>query len=245
MKLGETDSSGRRSPIPTGETFDMDCETLILAIGESCIVEDLPSFLQTERKVVDTDDLGRTSASKCFAGGDIIDIPHTVTHAIGSGKRAVVAIDRYLRGTEDGEEAAEPFKWGETGNFCLAGLHELSLFPRRNPMLEVVAYSDLNPFYFDHRSRTTAHVLPAKERIKSFEVVVSSPTEEEALWEAKRCFNCGSCTDCGNCFIFCPDCSIKKDADGHGYLVDLDYCKGCGICVQECPRGAMKMESME
>jgi NADPH-dependent glutamate synthase beta subunit-like oxidoreductase/Pyruvate/2-oxoacid:ferredoxin oxidoreductase delta subunit len=245
MKLGEPDSTGRRSPLPTGETLDMDCETLILAIGESCIVEDLPSFLQTESKVVDTDDLGRTSASKCFACGDIIDIPHTVTHAIGSGKRAVVAIDRYLRGTEDGEEAAEPFKWGETGNFCLAGLDGLSLFPRRNPMLEVVAYSDLNSFYFDHRSRTTRHVLPAKERIKSFEEVVSSPTEEEALWEAKRCFNCGSCTDCGNCFIFCPDCSIKKDADGHGYLVDLDYCKGCGICVQECPRGAMKMESME
>ena len=220
MSLGTEDNSGRRRPEPTGETFDLDCQTVILAIGESLKVEDLPSSLICDGNLVKADVFGRTNKAGFFAGGDIIDIPRTVTHAIGSGRRAAAAIDGFLKGMERDKD----------------GLNQTS---------ELADYNSLNSFYFDHRSRTKAHIVTADKRISSFKEVVSSPSEEEAVYEAGRCFNCGSCTECGNCYIFCPDFSIKKDPDGYGYIVDLDYCKGCGICVQECPRGAMKMEFME
>lgn len=47
------------------------------------------------------------------------------------------------------------------------------------------------------------------------------------------------CIDCGNCWIFCPDSCIRKTGDK--YEVDLDYCKGCGICTNECPTKAIEM----
>jgi 2-oxoacid:acceptor oxidoreductase delta subunit (pyruvate/2-ketoisovalerate family) len=45
---------------------------------------------------------------------------------------------------------------------------------------------------------------------------------------------------CGNCFVYCPDAAIAQRGDW-GFEIDLDYCKGCGVCVQECPRSAMSM----
>jgi NADPH-dependent glutamate synthase beta subunit-like oxidoreductase len=245
MRLGDRDASGRRKPMPTGEIENLECETVILAIGESCKVEDLPPTLNCVGNTLKTDALGRTDLSKWFAGGDIVDIPHTVTHAIGSGKRAAIAIDRFLLETETGDAALEPLRWGETGNVCISGFDNPSLFPRRNPNSAVVAYSDLNAFYFDRRPGMTKRIPAGEKRIDGFDEVVGSPTEDEVIYEAARCFSCGSCTECGNCFLFCPDCSIKKDPEEFGYVVDLDYCKGCGICVHECPRGAMKMEFME
>ena len=57
--------------------------------------------------------------------------------------------------------------------------------------------------------------------------------------EAGRCFSCGQCTQCDTCLIYCPDGVITRSADG--YRIDADYCKGCGMCVAECPRSAMEM----
>jgi 2-oxoacid:acceptor oxidoreductase gamma subunit (pyruvate/2-ketoisovalerate family) len=57
--------------------------------------------------------------------------------------------------------------------------------------------------------------------------------------EAERCFSCGRCTNCDTCLVYCPDGIIFRD--GTGYRIDREYCKGCGICVAECPRRAMEM----
>lgn len=57
--------------------------------------------------------------------------------------------------------------------------------------------------------------------------------------EADRCFSCGRCTHCDTCLVFCPDGIIFRD--GENYAIDRAYCKGCGICVAECPRRAMEM----
>jgi Pyruvate/2-oxoacid:ferredoxin oxidoreductase delta subunit len=189
--------------------------------------------------------MGKTTHSRFFAGGDIVDIPHTVTHAIGSGKRAAVAIDRFLKGIKGEEDSLDQFKWGDSGNINLARLKGTSLFRRRNPTLDVIDYRDMNPFYFDNRPRMKIRRVPLKERLEGFQEVIESPSQEELVSEAGRCFNCGSCTECGNCYIFCPENSIKRDPEGYGYIIDMDYCKGCGICVHECPRGAMRMKFME
>ena len=62
----------------------------------------------------------------------------------------------------------------------------------------------------------------------------------ETLAEAARCFSCGRCTLCDNCLEFCPDMAVRRA--GGGYAIALEYCKGCGLCVQECPTGAIAMQ---
>jgi Pyruvate/2-oxoacid:ferredoxin oxidoreductase delta subunit len=57
--------------------------------------------------------------------------------------------------------------------------------------------------------------------------------------EAARCFSCGTCTECDTCLLYCPEGVIHRMAGG--YRVDDAYCKGCGMCVAECPRRAMEM----
>ena len=245
MALGKEDDSGRRKPVPTGGFSDIECDGMILAIGEGTRADDLPPFISHKRGVVETDDMGQTINSKVFAGGDIIAIPHTVTHAIGSGKRAAIAIARFLEGKGCEEASINQFRWGEKGNVSLGRLNGTALFLRRNPSLEVIDYENMNPFYFDHRPRIKIDRITPRKRLKGFQEVITSPSEQEAVSEARRCFICGSCTECGNCYIFCPDSAIKSDPGGYGYLSDMDYCKGCGICVNECPRGAMKMKFME
>jgi 2-oxoacid:acceptor oxidoreductase delta subunit (pyruvate/2-ketoisovalerate family) len=66
--------------------------------------------------------------------------------------------------------------------------------------------------------------------------------ETNALFEARRCLSCGTCFACDNCFGVCPDNAvIKIGAGAYDYEIDLDFCKGCGICVRECPAGALRM----
>lgn len=62
----------------------------------------------------------------------------------------------------------------------------------------------------------------------------------DALTEAARCFSCGRCTLCDNCFQVCPDMAVRRVAGG--YEIALEYCKGCGLCVAECPTGSIAMQ---
>ena len=67
---------------------------------------------------------------------------------------------------------------------------------------------------------------------------------ERALQEAERCLSCGTCNLCLQCVSYCPDASIRPDGEKVAVAVDLDHCKGCGICAYECPRGVITMEDM-
>jgi NADPH-dependent glutamate synthase beta subunit-like oxidoreductase/Pyruvate/2-oxoacid:ferredoxin oxidoreductase delta subunit len=64
--------------------------------------------------------------------------------------------------------------------------------------------------------------------------------EAQAIQEANRCFSCGVCYSCNNCYNFCPDMAVIKSQNG--YQINLDYCKGCGICANECPCGSLRMD---
>jgi Pyruvate/2-oxoacid:ferredoxin oxidoreductase delta subunit len=67
---------------------------------------------------------------------------------------------------------------------------------------------------------------------------------EWAMQEAERCLSCGNCNLCLQCVSYCPDASIRPDVEKGTVAVDLDHCKGCGICAYECPRGVITMEDM-
>jgi formate hydrogenlyase subunit 6/NADH:ubiquinone oxidoreductase subunit I len=55
--------------------------------------------------------------------------------------------------------------------------------------------------------------------------------------------SCGVCNGCDNCYIVCPDVSVERDSRDNGhYSIRLKYCKGCLVCVQECPTGCLEKE---
>jgi 2-oxoacid:acceptor oxidoreductase delta subunit (pyruvate/2-ketoisovalerate family) len=83
--------------------------------------------------------------------------------------------------------------------------------------------------------------LDLARRASTFDEVVGGLDASTALFEARRCLSCGNCFECDNCFGMCPDNAVIKLGPGDRYRIDLDYCKGCGICAAECPVGAIDM----
>lgn len=67
--------------------------------------------------------------------------------------------------------------------------------------------------------------------------------EERARYEAARCLSCGRCNLCQECVLFCPDACLGLAESRDAVEVDLEHCKGCGVCAQECPRGVISMEA--
>jgi glutamate synthase (NADPH/NADH) small chain len=103
MQLGEPDASGRRRPIKIpGSEFRVDCQNVLIAIGQSpnpLVPMTTPNLKTTKEGTIAVDEEGRTSKKGVFAGGDIASGAATVILAMGDGKRAAKAMHRYL--TED------------------------------------------------------------------------------------------------------------------------------------------------
>lgn len=101
MELGEPDETGRRRPIPIeGSDFTTELDTIILAIGETPDLSFLPEEIEvSEENTILVDPVTmETNLPGVFAGGDVVSGPATVIEAIVAGKRAVLSIDRYLKG---------------------------------------------------------------------------------------------------------------------------------------------------
>ena len=105
-----------------------------------------------------------------------------------------------------------------------------------------MSFADINTFYFPPAERSERNKLDARKRSAGFSEIRLGLAVEQALAQSERCFSCGSCTECDNCFYFCPDMAIVKDPSSPLHYRVLDqYCKGCGTCLAECPRGAMSL----
>lgn len=100
-ELGALDSSGRRRPVPIkGSEYIMPVDTMILAIGQGpnpLLINRIEGLKLNENGNVIADEDGRTSVEGIFAGGDIVTGAATVILAMGAGKKAARAIDRYLK----------------------------------------------------------------------------------------------------------------------------------------------------
>ena len=168
--------------------------------------------LEVRDALLKIDSFGATSAAGVWAGGDLASMARFVTEAIGMGERAALAIDRRFAGND-----APP-------------LTEEAL----------VALDDINLHYHPMAVRPVERRLPAAARQAHSGEVQLGLAIEQALAETARCFSCGTCTHCDNCITYCPDVAVQHV--GAGYAVLTDYCKGCGLCVKECPTGSMTMQ---
>jgi len=252
MQPGPPDESGRRRPVRRqGAQYDISADSVLTAIGEAPEFNYMSDQVKTDKGVVTVDNGLKVTADKgratgIFAGGDIIDIPHTVVHAVAAGKRAAIAMDCDRKG-EDYNKVLPQITVGNGSAVSFSkymGWQPVN--PVRRDLRQVVGHESIIYDYFQKTPAAAKKIQSSVERKKSFKAYSPGFSEDEAGREAARCLHCGRCTECNNCLIFCPDMSVLKQDNGiFGYSFDYDYCKGCGICFTECPRHAITMVEEE
>jgi 2-oxoacid:acceptor oxidoreductase delta subunit (pyruvate/2-ketoisovalerate family) len=213
MELGKPDESGRRRPVPKpGAFFTVKADNMLIAAGELPDTKIVEPLVEIKNGLIVADDYGRTSNKSFFAGGDIVTGAATVVDAVARGHAAADLIHAELSG----------------GVF--------------NPVehKKIVTIADLNTAYFIHQRRVGMTSMAKTQAVGSFDEVNKGLTEQQLRKELGRCFSCGVCNSCDNCWVFCPDVAISRE--GGVYSIDYDYCKGCLICVEECPRSAISTE---
>jgi NADPH-dependent glutamate synthase beta subunit-like oxidoreductase len=208
----ELDAEGKARP--TGEFETLEADSVVLALGQDVdlgLLEGIPG-LELDNGLVKVGPDMMTGHPGIFAGGDMVPAERTVTVAIGHGKQASRHIDAWLAGRR--HEPPPP--------------HELATFDK------------LNTWYYSDAPKTVAPTLDLVRRQSTFDEVHGSLDEKTAGYEARRCLSCGNCFECDNCYGVCPDNAVIKLGPGRRYEFNYDYCKGCGLCVSECPCGAIK-----
>jgi formate dehydrogenase major subunit len=232
MKLGEPDSSGRRSPIPVeGSEFDVECSTIIAAIGQDCDLDCLDGNqlgvinISKFRTISIDERTFATNLSSVFAGGDIATGPAAAIDAIGAGRKAADVIDGFLR---DSVTRSAPMEFLSKRS----GFGKLPAeFLQHIPKLE----------------RSTMKKEDANVRASNFKEVdlgIDTPT---VTMETLRCLTCG----CADVFT----CKLKQYASEYGaeqqrfsgkvkkypvddrnpYItLDPNKCVLCGLCVRTC-----------
>ena len=217
MELSEPDEGGRPRPVPTGETFVVECDHVVTAIGQMAAVgaDELPDVkvdrwggIQAARE-----DAG-TGNPFWFAGGDAVSGASSVADALQWGKYAAYGIDKTL--AEDPDKVV------------------IEHWRDREQLLGESRYAPL-----DVPTEARRHVpkREPQEAVGDFEEVDGVFTEAEAQAEARRCLACGYCAVCRNCLdnFGCP---AFYQEDGRIQINPI-LCDGCGTCVQVCPNGAI------
>ena len=207
------------TPIVASE-FSLAADALIPSIGQDPDLAPVHGVLEADGALLKVDRQQATSLEHVYAGGDVASMARFVTEAIGMGRRAACEIDLALR--QSAEVSTEV-----SADVCAT---------EPEPIVDLAA---INTHYHPRRARTIERRLEIARRFDTADEVQIGFDVEEALAETARCFSCGTCILCDNCVDYCPDLAVKREADG--YVVLADYCKGCGLCVKECPTGSMKM----
>lgn len=203
-------------PQPTGEIEEIAGDTVVLALGQDVdysMVDTLPG-VQIVNGVIQVNEHMMTGFPGVFAGGDMVPATRSVTVGIGHGKVAARNIAAWM---DSAPASSDP---GRTS----------------------AEFDHLNPWYYSDAPHAVRPRLDAVRRVSDFEEVVGGLDSGTALYEARRCLSCGNCFGCDNCYGVCPDNAVLKIDGAHGYAIDYDYCKGCGLCAAECPCGAIAME---
>jgi ferredoxin len=235
-KLVAMEGQDRKYPKPIeGSEFLMEADVIICAIGQRVDAECMQSVAEldwTRRKTIHANMATQeTSVPGVFAAGDAVTGPATVIEAIGGGKRAAQAIDRYLEGIPQPKMPPVPTRRGRIDYLEVTASQKMTLKRPHMPLLNV------------DRRRTT------------FQQVELGYTEEMVKSEARRCLRCDICLRCGKCVEICRD-KMGVDALQMGYFdfdhpvqtdfrVTAERCIACGACAANCPTGAMHIEDVD
>ena len=223
MELGEPDASGRRRPVPIeGKTEEIAVDSVIMAIGQKLVAEDVNELELNSRGNIEADeDFFTTNIDGVFAIGDATNKGASIAiEAIGEADRCVKAVDAYLNG-----EALDT---------------RVPYISKRNE--DTIDYSDR-----EKQSRITSKVLPAEYRNKNFEEVSLGLSMEEAVNEANRCLECG-CREYFKCRLlnvaqrydikperFAGEMPQKYTHDDNAFIErNTAKCILCGLCVRAC-----------
>jgi NADPH-dependent glutamate synthase beta subunit-like oxidoreductase/ferredoxin len=231
-ELGQPDERGRRRPVAIeGSDHLLAVDAVIAAIGQTIENDGLMSLkeLKWSRRgtIVANNITLETSVPGVFAAGDAVSGPATVVEAIGAGKKAAEAIDRYLHGIPQPEMPPVPVR------------------RRRLECIEVPASTKMI------LNRPQMPLLNTDRRRITFQQVELGYPENMVREEARRCLRCDICRRCGHCVEICRD-GMGVNALQLGYLnfdhptaSDLrstaERCIACGACAANCPNEAMVM----
>ncbi len=219
MELGEPDESGRRRPREIADSdFPLDCDRVILALGQS---PDLSVFPEGTEVREDGQLLGLLE-TPVFAVGDLATREGTVAAAIGNGRRSALHIHEALSGellttSERADDARPVDVWRD----------------------EVIHADAIKMHLFERQAQADGESLLPRERISSFDEIHQGLDDTR---EAKRCLSCGVCNECDLCVTYCPEGVLKRV--GHEFVFDYSFCKGCGVCAVECPRNVIFMSHL-
>lgn len=221
-----------------GETILLPADTVISAVGlmpDLGFIEDRDRYRFSPKGALTIDPATfATPVTGVFAAGDAASGgPATVAQAIGGGRRAAMAIDRYLRN--------KPATTSETVTIDSTG----ELVRQASPPLpqpHVVSYEEI--CNVDHYEKMARHDQPPLRDPNSRPPLAETHAglaESQAVAEAGRCMHCGHCTACGSCVESCPGLILELTAQGPRVAYP-EECWHCGCCRIACPSGAVSFE---
>jgi NADPH-dependent glutamate synthase beta subunit-like oxidoreductase len=222
------DSAGKFNPSYDEDfTFKMDANHIILAIGQAADLgfAELMKDINTTGGRIAVEETGlATGVEGIFAGGDVVSGPDSIIGAIGHGRKAAAAIDKYFGGNGNIDEV-------------LAAPEEEVLLP---------------DFVLDAKPRFDMAILKPWERISGFDQAELGLTDEQITAESGRCLNCDArkfdvilnveyCKECGYCAEVCgvgtfgPADFFNEKGYKPEEVKTSDWCVGCFKCYFACP----------
>jgi NADPH-dependent glutamate synthase beta subunit-like oxidoreductase len=243
MRVTQESPQGKARIRPVGrKRKKIRVQHLLVAVGSSA-AEDWYDLLGKTRGVTRFNNcvfVHRSREPVLVYGGDLVASIKSVVHAVASGKEAAMALDLFFK--EGLESIERKLKSSLVGKGPSLSMEAYLGGPRAKRNHSVVSFENLNTDYFRFAPAIIQPRLLREERFKSFAEISLKIGASLAIREAERCFNCGLCNHCDNCQLFCPEIAVIRDHNFEGRHINYDYCKGCGLCVVECPRNAMALE---